>query len=183
MEAVSFTMQGGAFALLLIGGGVWWAVWLPKHPEIWRTLPRERYAGLVLGFLCLWWSAHLVTPMLEGPLEGLRRLLPVVVLALTGASWFCLDYLFTRALAGFLLLTSNHLLHEAFVAHAAWRPAFSVVCYVTGIVALVLLASPWRFRDCLESSAQQPRRARAFAAGLGACGVVSLLVAVLSHGR
>jgi hypothetical protein len=165
-----------AAIMVLVAG--WLAWWLPRQREVWRRLPRERYLGAVLGAICLVWAVQLVSFLLEGGLEPWRRLLWPTAIVLWVGSCFLLDYLFTRALGGLLLLLVNEALHQAFVAHAPVRPLFAVVCYVLGIAGMVMIASPFRFRDLLQQVERSPAWRRGLAAGCLAAGLVFLSISL-----
>lgn len=180
---MAFLSAGVGFGLLLIAAAVGSFYLLPRRPELWRSLPRERLAGSVLGLGCLVWSAVLVSPLLEGELGRLRPLLPVIVAVVAVGAFFYLDYLFTRALAGFVLLYSNLLMHQAFMIRAPVRPVLSAICYAGGIVALLLIAYPYLLRDFLQRGSQDRRVARGTAAALFMAGLASIGIAAASYGR
>ena len=143
-----------AGTLLFLGGAI--AVWAKRTPGLWKTLPRERGCGAALALAALAFAAGQSEIMLEG---GMLKLLPYIwalVPILTILSFFYLDFLLTRALAGVLMLLVPQLLHGAFVAHLPLRPAFSAICYLTAILGAVMMAAPWRFRDLLERAAVNP---------------------------
>lgn len=181
-ETLRFTILGTAFGLFLLGAGLLFWRWVPKHRDLWRSLPRERTVGTVLGFFCLTWSAFLAAPLLEGGLAPLRRLLPVVVILVTVGSWYCLDYVLTRALGGFLLLAANFLLHEAFVAHAALRPVLSVALYLVVGAGMIMIAYPYRFRDLLEKGATNGRLRGWVSGVLAVVGAVIAILSLATHG-
>lgn len=179
---MAFAFQAGLLGVLLLGSAGWLGLALPRRPEWSTRLPRERWLGGGLGALCLLWAARLTDPLLEGGLAGLRPLLLPLALILTVAAVWQLDYLFTRALCGLVLLGSTHLLHAAFTAHASWRPAFSAVCYLLGLLAIYTIAYPFRFRDYLEACSRAPQPRRWGVGLLGAAGLLVLGIAVASHG-
>ena len=159
----------------LLGAAI--AIWhfLPKREELCTKLPRERYLGIVIGFGCLFWSASLAYPLLEGGMAKFRSYLPFLVIALTVASFLYLEYLFTRALGAFLLLASRFLLTEAFVANLAlpMRFTYSVVCYLMAILGMILIAYPWRFRDYLKRLNNEKKQRQICCTILLACSMIS----------
>lgn len=145
--------------LLGVGGTLW--------PELWRHLPRNRAAGLVLGLICLVWSAWYGQQLMEGGLARFRPWLWGAVPVLAVLGYFHLDFLLTRAMGGFVLLLMPLLLHSAFVEQVPYRPAFSAACYLFGLLGMVLVATPWYFRDLLEKCTRSAawRRSSAIVAG------------------
>ena len=175
---MSFALTGSLFSLALIGAGAFAMFALPRKSELWRRLPRERIAGTVLGVLCLTWSAYLVAPLFEDNLSVYRKFLPCLVVLIAAGSYFLLEYLFTRALGGFLLLTCSYLLHEAFACQAPLRWLFAIICYALGLIGMVMIANPWRFRDLLQIITEKEKPRRAVAAGLAVCGLICLSIAL-----
>jgi hypothetical protein len=178
----SFPMVAGIWGAGLLAAGCCCLVVLPRRPQLWKELPRERYVGCFIGWICLVWSASLAMPLLEGGLAGLRRLLPFLVFAVAVGS-LLLDYLFTRALAGLMLLIVNQLLHLAFVAHVPARWLLSLVCYAFGVAALMMIAYPFRFRDLLEKATLHRRWRAPAGAFLLLAGMQSVVLAVFCHVR
>ena len=133
-----------------------WSI-LPQKKQLWRIIPRERYVGIVLGVICLIWSASHAHALLEGASAKFRVFLGPGVILVTLLCYFLLDYLFTRALGGILLLLVNWLLHEAFIENIQFRPVFSIICYLLGIASFFLIAAPYRFRDWLEKISHDNR--------------------------
>lgn len=166
---------GIAYGLALVATAVaaWWYV--PKHPDIWRTLPRERLAGTVAGVVALIWIGQMLALLLEGPLAKFRPLLWPFLIFIGVASFFQLDYLFTRAWSGLLLLVVNFLMHEAFVAHAPMRGVFSAFSYLLGTAAIYAIASPYRFRDLLRHLPERQALRAGVTTVLGLAGACTLI--------
>ncbi len=179
---MTFLILGSIFGAALIGMGVFGYAVLPRKPEIWQKLPREKYVGSVLGIAALICSAILVTPLFEGDLARLRPIVWVLVPVIGVGSILYLEYLFSRAFGGFLLIAINYLMQQAFAAHAPFRWVLSIICYVIGIAALFMIGSPWRFRDLLKKMTDKENYRYGISAGLVIGGLISLLIAVGSHG-
>ncbi len=142
--------SGLVFGFLLLAAGLAAGWLIPRFPEAWRKVPRDRYVGLLIGIFCVVQSLRMVNLLLEGSLEPLRHwLIPLGLFICLGA-FFYLEYLFTRALGGFLLLMSNQVMHSAFVEHVPQRWFIAISCYLLGIVGIILITSPFRFRDLLR---------------------------------
>lgn len=179
----SFSLTSALAGFVLIGAAIWVAFSLPKSPDLWRRVPRERYIGSIMGWICLLWSATLVYPILEGKLVAIRNALPYIVVFVAAASFFCLDYLFTRALGGLILLIVNYLLHLALISHLPARPLFAVFCYLFGIAGLFMIGTPYRFRDLLDKATHERQWRRRVSGVLMTAGVLSLTMAAIQHFR
>ncbi len=179
-----FTVLGSMFAVLIISAALCVLKIFPEKKDLWRVIPREKRFGSALGFICLVWSAHHTFPIFETTAPKIRfMVLGALVIPITILSFDLLDFLFTRALGGFLLLLVNCLLHQAFVHHAVCRPLFSTLCYIFGISGIIMIAAPYHFRDLLEKiSHSQPWRIMTSTI-LGIMGCIILLIAVYPYVR
>ena len=88
-------------AFLEAGSAVWLFRLNPAKQEQTDRLPRNKKAGIVLGFLALLWCVPHAEPIVFNWM--LPWLYPAVIL-FTVLSWFFLDYLFSRAVGGLLIL-------------------------------------------------------------------------------
>ena len=140
------------FGALIASVAFLFAWGLQKDPELWRKLPRAARLGMILGIPCLLGAAWHGSQLLEGGMEGLRVYVWILVPVIGLLCWFYLDFLFTRALGGIFLLAVPQLLALAFGVDIAYRPLYSTLCYVFGIVGMLLVAMPWRFRDLLHKA-------------------------------
>jgi hypothetical protein len=176
-----FRLTAVLAGLTLISGAFAIAWLLPRQPDAWRKLPRERRYSVVLALWVMLWAAHLAQPLLEGGLTNLRQLLLPLAMALTVLAFFFLDYLFTRAVAGLTILVATWIMEAAFIAQVPARWLLAVVGYVLATIALYLLASPYRFRDWLDACARLPKWRHLSAGLLALAAIVPLVLALLAH--
>ncbi len=149
-----------------------------KQPELWKKLPRERLAGLVLALAGLAFAAWQSDVLLEG---GLRKLIPLIWFSVPAGAILCflyLDFLLARALAGALLLMIPQMLDGARIEHLPARPVFSAVCYALALAGAVTVAAPWMFRDQLERAAGSTIVRRAWCLACAGTACVFLLAAL-----
>ena len=145
------------------------------QPGKMAVLPRLRWAGIVLGIPCLIWSAWHGCIMLEGGLAKFHTLVWCLVPILSILCALYLDYLFARALGGFLILSANELIRCAFIYDVPLRGVHSIVCLLLGICGLFLLGAPWHLRDALKLAEEKPTAGRSIAAIL----VVAVLLLIV----
>ncbi len=153
---MSFTVNMLLFAVFSAAVAFTFGYAVQHWPRLYSSLPRERYIGAVLGIISLVWAAYHVAAMLEGGAARYRVLIIMSVPVVAVLCYIYLDYIFTRALGGVLLLIVNVLLQQGFVVHVPFRPFFSTILYLFGIAGLFLVASPWHLRDLLERSSEFP---------------------------
>lgn len=151
------------------------------QPQMKAVLPRLRWAGIVLGIPCLIWSAWHGCIMLEGGLAKFHTLVWCLVPILSILCAFYLDYLFARALGGFLLLATNELIRCAFVYDVPLRGLYSIICLLLGICGLFLLGTPWHLRDALKLAVERPPVGRAIAAALAVAAFLLILLSCMKR--
>ncbi len=178
---MSFTITGGLFGAGLVLAAGLLGIVPARKPDLWRTVPRDRVAGAVIGVLCLVWSALLVQPLLQDALPGLARLLWIIVIVVSVGSILYLDYLFTRAMGGLLLLSTTHIMREAFIHHAPARWLLSIACYVLAIAGMFMIGSPWRFRDLLKLVAEKRKHRHLVAGVLLGIGLLAIVIAAATR--
>ena len=166
---------------LVVGAVLLFSSWfvftkVSKSETLWKTIPRERKVGGVLAAIALSYSAFHGRYMLEGGLEPYRIYVWILLPIVTVMVYLFLDFVFTRSLGGVLIVMAVHLTHEAFIDHLAFRPLFSLNCYILGTVGLFLVGTPWRFRDLLD----RVRNNSTFATGFSVYLLISGLIFTIS---
>lgn len=171
LTCLLWTLGLAMLTAAVAAGGLLW-------PGFWRGLPRHRPVGALLGVVCLAWAAWQAQFLLEGNLERFRLALWVAVPVLALLSYFFLDFLFARALGGLVLLVVPQLLDQAFAQAVRGRPLFSVGCYLCGILGMLLVATPWHFRNLLQRCEESPAWRRTVLAAGGCATLFFALFAV-----
>jgi hypothetical protein len=125
-----------------------------RWPELWQRLLRDRSIGIVFAIAALVWAAWYGIPMLEGGLAKYRIGIKILVPVTAVLAYFHLNFLLTRAVGGLMLLASTFLMNTAFAAGIPFRPVHSIACYLMAVAGAVMLATPWHFRDALQSAVE-----------------------------
>ena len=165
-ESVYFPLLSVVLGLLCVALAWWVSCRLARHLPGSLASLRSRPAGMVLGVVCLVWSAHHACVMLEGDLARFHSYVWLLVPVVAVLSWFFLDFLLARAAGGFFILCANVLVYGAFVHDIPWRPWYSVVCLALGVMGLFAVGAPWHIRALLQTAAKRPARAWAGSAVL-----------------
>ena len=146
------------------------------------TLPRKPIApGVVIGAICLVWSAYYGCLMLEGNLAKLHPIVWALVPITIGLSIFYLDYINARAFGGFFTLSANFLIIKAFVHDVPGRPFFSCICLLLGVFGMMALSLPWRIRDLFELGGKNKQAAKILAAVFAVCGIVLIVMPIFAR--
>ena len=149
-------MSDLAFITLICGALVFvWsagmALW-PRGTAAWvGAFPRHVWAGRILAAVDILWSAWLLRQMGFAWVDAHQILVYVAVpIAYVLVILFVDDLLAARALGGFLLLVPLPMLESAFVHPAASRLVMTSFAYLLVIFGIVLVWSPFKWRQWTE---------------------------------
>ena len=149
-------MSDLAFITLICGVLVFvWSVGmalLPRGMAAWvGAFPRHVWAGRILAGVDIIWSAWLLMQMGFTWVDAHQILVYVAVpAAYVLVILFVDDLLATRALGGFMLLVPLPILESAFVHPAASRLIMTSFAYLLVIFGIVLVWSPFKWRQWTE---------------------------------
>jgi len=149
-------MSDLAFITLICGVLVF--VWsagmalLPRGMAVWvGAFPRHVWAGRILVAVDIIWSAWLLMQMGFTWVDAHQILVYVAVpAAYVLVILFVDDLLAARALGGFMLLVPLPILESAFVHPAASRLIMTSFAYLLVIFGIVLVWSPFKWRQWTE---------------------------------
>lgn len=154
---MSFHLYTLILAVVLLAVVFVMEVAVPKGMLSASRVARSRLGGGIIGIICIAWSTRYILLMLEGGASRYHNLAILLMALLAVLCLVYLDYLFTRALGGFILLTVNVALHEAFVIDLPARGIYALLAYILALAAMILIGLPWRFRHLLEAAQSSPR--------------------------
>lgn len=137
-----------------------------KNPEGFqqqiRDFPRSEWPGRILTAISLPWAAYylIITPPVAG-----NSMLTKLVMVLTPVAFVLVmkylnELLSARALGGFLMLLATPMLQMARLHESSWSVVISVLAYIIAIKGMVLVLSPFRFRQSSEWLMAKPQMYR-----------------------
>lgn len=147
---------------------------LPK----WEALPRNIIFGVTFAAIDLAWCVPQSKPI--APDFMASWLIPIAIVCLW-LSYQFLDYLFSRALGGFLILFAHYLLYASFVYHAPMKPLVSILCYFMGTVGIFFCGKPHLMRDLIRKIAQNNKWRLSITAIIAIYAITFGTVAVLQY--
>lgn len=142
-----------------------------------KAFPRNFWIGLVLALVAVGWSAWEVNAMPMGFMDAYKQwlwiLTPVVfILIVTLMN----ELLASRALGGILMLSASPVLELQRVNGSGWALVLAVLAYSWVICGMVLMLSPYRFRQGCEALCGRDAACRLVgASGIGVGGVLITL--------
>lgn len=117
-------------------------------------LSRNVILGAIIGIIDIAWCVPQAIEIfsIKSP-DGI--IIAAIICAIIGILF--LDYLFTRALAGFLILLAHYFLWQSFGADVSSIWLFSSACLVMGTFGIIIGGVPHLFRDFLRSLVINPK--------------------------
>ena len=140
------------------------------------AFPRSRWPGWALTLFDLAWVSWVIYHASLGRFEFMKPWLyvaaPVSFLLIV---FFMDELLSPRAFGGFLLLVANPVLNAARWHESNWRWVMAIIAYVWVIGGIMLVLSPYRFRQIAEIASKTELRCRVGGAvrlAVGTCLVI-----------
>lgn len=126
------------------------------------AFPRSTVMAWILTAVDLAWSAALLygSPMLSGYQWAQRLVVILAPVAFILAVFLLDELLAARALGGLLVLIPRPVLDAAFVHDSDWRLVMTLVAYVMVVAGIVLILSPFRFRQASQFLLKTDNRSR-----------------------
>ncbi len=164
------------FGCAVVFSGIWIIKLNPDNLSIKEKLPRNVWLGMIFGVAGLIWCIPHSKPILPDSLHP--YLIPAVIVCAFLAYNF-LDYLFARAIGGFMILLAHYFLHESFTLHTPASPVFAAFCMAMGIVGIFFAGKPYLFRDFIRKAAGNHRLRIGSASVCWVFGIFCVILGVL----
>ena len=168
-------MLVGGVSTALIGAAVCWKCADGARLAAIERWPRNRPLGMFLGWAALLWCIPHAEVVAPGFLQPLLLPLALVIPVL---SYFFLDYLLARSVAGLMILFAYFIVHGAFEQHAKLAVAATVTAWIFGIAGIWVSGKPCAMRDWLRKCCRSVVWRRVSGAVLGAFGLIWILCGV-----
>ncbi|MCK5844904.1 MAG: hypothetical protein KAG97_09370 [Victivallales bacterium] len=144
---IIFTLSLFGFAALSACAALWAIRQSPAKLAKWEPLPRNVLFGVILAGVDLAWCVPESMPLVPDWMQS--WLIPIAVASLWIVYQF-LDYIFSRALGGFLILLAHYLLYASFAYQAPLAPLFSAFCLAMGTLGIFFCGKPYLMRDLIR---------------------------------
>jgi hypothetical protein len=144
---ISIQAALAVFSLVL---AFWAGRMLPSAPDKWEKLPRNVLVGIIIAAADLAICVPLSKPLV--PVWMISWLIPLAVIC-TWLSYQFLDYIFSRAFGGLLILLAHYLLFASFTFGTPVKPFVSILCFAMGTLGLFFCGKPYLMRDFIRKTA------------------------------
>ena len=160
------------------------AVFLLVHKEKYaflKKIHREQKVGSLMCALALGWAGWQGYTLLGQDFPGIAGAIPILVPALIVGVYVLMDYIFTRALGGLLIMLICELLFQLQAVDMQARFIFSSIAYVFAVMGMYMIGQPWRFRNLLFKSAEEADYGKKLAASIVALTAVMFIPVVMAY--
>lgn len=157
------------FSIVLI---YWTGKQVPNNLEKWEKLPRNVYIGMVIAIIDLAICVPHSMPLV--PVSMKSWLIPAAVIC-TWLIYQFLDYIFSRAVGGLLILLAHYLLFASFADSIPFKPFFSILCFAMGTLGIFFCGKPYLMRDLIRKIALK-KNWKYTAVGISAVYAITFLV-------
>lgn len=169
------------FALFALAGfaaiTAFWAFRLvPASLEKWEKLPRNIPIGIIITAADLAWCIPHSKPI--APDAMVPWLIPIAIVCLWLVYQF-LDYIFSRAFGGFLILFAHYLLYASFTFKAPAKPWFSLLCFAMGTLGIFFCGKPHLMRDLIRKLISNPQWRYSTVAVLAVYAITALVIGIM----
>lgn len=154
LDTMVFASSLLAFGLAAIYAGTWLYSIAATNLINREKIPRHLFLGISFAIPCLIWCIPNARPILPDSMQDWCWPLVVICAIL---AYFFLDYLFSRALGGFLILVSYYFLQESFTNHTPASAVLATCCYLAGSVGICFAGKPHLMRDLIRACAKDRR--------------------------
>ena len=131
-----------------------------------KTIHREKKVGSLISALALIWAGVQGYELLGQDFPGITSAIPILVPILIVGVIFLMDYIFTRAVGGLLILLICDLFYQGQLTDMPARFLFSLIGYTLAVAGMYMIGQPWRFRDLLFKSVEDKAFGKKVAIGI-----------------
>jgi hypothetical protein len=170
-----FTFSLFGFAAVSACAMVWAFRQTPAKLAKWESLPRNVLFGVILAGIDLAWCVPESKPLVPDAMQS--WLIPIAIASLWIVYQF-LDYIFSRALGGFLILFAHYLLYASFAYQAPMAPLFSGFCLAMGTLGIFFCGKPYLMRDLIRKISASKKWRYSFGATFAAYALLFLTTAL-----
>lgn len=131
-----------------------------------KKIHREKKIGSIISAAALIWAGAQGYELLGQDFPAISSVIPILVPALIVGVFFLMDYIFTRAMGGMMILLICELFFQGQVRDMSARFLFSIIGYIFAIAGMYMIGQPWRFRDILFKAAEDKSFGKKVAVGI-----------------
>ncbi len=154
------------FVILVLGlAGIFLLCSNEKYSFL-KKIHREQKVGSIISTLALVWAGIQGYELLGQDFPAIASAIPILVPALIIGVFFLMDYIFTRAVGGLMIMLICELFYVGQADEMPVRFLFSFCGYSIALAGMYMIGQPWRFRDLLFKSIDDKVFGKKMASGI-----------------
>lgn len=170
-----------AFVLLVLSVSAIFLLCNNEKYSFLKTIHREKKAGSLISALALVWAGVQGYELLGQDFPAISSVIPILIPALIVGVYFLMDYIFTRAVGGLMILLICDLFYQGQFEEMPARFLFSLIGYTLAIAGMYMIGQPWRFRDLLFKSIENKDFGKKLAVGITSAMVVMFIPFIMIY--
>lgn len=174
-------LTSSVFVLLLLGVSAIFMLCSNEKYSFLKTIHREKKIGSIISALALVWAGVQGYELLGQDFPAISSVIPILVPALIVGVFFLMDYIFTRAIGGLMILLICDLFYQGQTGEMPARFLFSIIGYSLAIVGMYMIGQPWRFRDLVFKSIENKAFGKKLAIGITSALLVMFVPLVMTY--
>ena len=119
-----------------------------------KKIHREQKVGSLVSGIALGWGGVQGYELLGQDFPAIASLFPIITPLLIIGVYFLMDYIFTRAMGGFMIMLICELLFRTQEVHMGGRILFSLAAYTIAVAGMYMIGQPWKFRDLVFKASE-----------------------------
>ena len=174
-------LTSSVFVLLILSVSAIFLLCSNEKYAFLKNIHREKKAGSIISALALVWAGVQGYELLGQDFPGISSVIPILVPALIVGVFFLMDYIFTRAVGGLMILLICDLLYQGQIEEMPARFLFSIIAYSLAVAGMYMIGQPWRFRNLLFKSIENKTFGKKLAFGITSAMVVMFVPFIMIY--
>ena len=174
-------LTSSVFVLLLLSVSAIFLLCSNEKYSFLKTIHREKKIGSLISGLALVWAGVQGYELLGQDFPAISSVIPILIPALIVGVFFLMDYIFTRAVGGLMILLICDLFYQGQAEEMPARFLFSIIGYVLAVAGMYMIGQPWRFRDLLFKSIENKQFGKKMAVSITSAMIVMFVPFVMIY--
>jgi hypothetical protein len=146
-----------------------------------KKIHREQKFGAIISTTALVWAGIQGYELLGQDFPSIASVIPILVPALVLGVFFLMDYIFTRAVGGLMIMLVCELFYIGQESEMPVRFIFSLCGYALTVAGMYMIGQPWRFRNLLFKAINDGQFGKKMAIGIVSTLVVMFIPFICTY--
>ena len=169
------------FVILVLGLALVFVFCSHEKYSFLKKIHREKKLGSVISAGAFIWAGIQGYELLGQDFPSVASVIPIIVPALIVGVFLLMDYVFTRAVGGLLIMLVCELFYIGQHTDMPARILFSFCGYAVVVVSMYMIGQPWRFRNLLFKAIEDKTFGKKMATGIISALILMFIPLVYSY--